>query len=61
MSSSADCPICGTPAPPGPLRPFCSERCRDRDLLNWLSDRYAVPADRDEDEANSDESFRQVE
>ena len=23
--------------------PFCSQRCRDRDLLNWLGDAYRVP------------------
>jgi endogenous inhibitor of DNA gyrase (YacG/DUF329 family) len=23
--------------------PFCSSRCRDRDLNQWLSDGYAVP------------------
>ncbi len=22
--------------------PFCSERCRDRDLGNWASEKYAV-------------------
>ena len=25
-------------------RPFCSRRCRDRDLINWLDGRYAVPS-----------------
>jgi len=23
--------------------PFCSPRCRDRDLLQWLGDGYALP------------------
>jgi endogenous inhibitor of DNA gyrase (YacG/DUF329 family) len=23
--------------------PFCSQGCRDRDLLNWLGDSYRVP------------------
>jgi endogenous inhibitor of DNA gyrase (YacG/DUF329 family) len=23
--------------------PFCSQGCRDRDLLNWLGDAYRVP------------------
>ncbi|MDT7935044.1 MAG: DNA gyrase inhibitor YacG [Sphingomonadaceae bacterium] len=54
MSSSADCPICATPALPGPLLPFCSARCRDRDLLNWLSDRYALPADGEPGEPDED-------
>jgi len=36
------CPICGKPS----MRetyPFCSERCRDRDLHRWLSGTYAIP------------------
>ena len=41
--NAARCPICGRPAEPG-LRPFCSARCRDQDLLRWLDGRYAVPA-----------------
>jgi endogenous inhibitor of DNA gyrase (YacG/DUF329 family) len=23
--------------------PFCSQGCRDRDLLAWLDERYVVP------------------
>ncbi|WES30878.1 DNA gyrase inhibitor YacG [Varunaivibrio sulfuroxidans] len=26
-------------------RPFCSERCRMRDLGRWLNEEYRVPAD----------------
>lgn len=36
------CPICGKPRTPAHA-PFCSERCRDRDLARWLTDGYAVP------------------
>jgi hypothetical protein len=36
------CPLCGKPAAPA-HGPFCSQGCRDRDLLNWLGDAYAVP------------------
>lgn len=36
------CPLCGKPAA-APHRPFCSQGCRDRDLLNWLGDAYRVP------------------
>ena len=39
----AKCPICGRPTE-SRLRPFCSRRCRDQDLLNWLAGSYAVPA-----------------
>ncbi len=37
------CPACGKPREER-FRPFCSARCRDSDLLNWLDGRYAIPA-----------------
>jgi endogenous inhibitor of DNA gyrase (YacG/DUF329 family) len=37
------CPICGKPRDQR-YRPFCSRLCRDRDFLNWVDGRYAVPA-----------------
>jgi endogenous inhibitor of DNA gyrase (YacG/DUF329 family) len=36
------CPVCGGPAS-ADHSPFCSQGCRDRDLLNWLGDAYKVP------------------
>jgi hypothetical protein len=36
------CPLCGRPAS-ADHAPFCSQGCRDRDLLNWLGDAYQVP------------------
>ena len=36
------CPLCGKPSDPG-HKPFCSQGCRDRDLLNWLDEGYRVP------------------
>ncbi|WP_380872666.1 DNA gyrase inhibitor YacG [Sphingomonas sp. DBB INV C78] len=36
------CPLCGAPATPVHT-PFCSQGCRDRDLLNWLGDAYRTP------------------
>ena len=50
---SPDCPLCGKPAAPA-RTPFCSQGCRDRDLLNWLGEAYAVPAP----PANDDEAER---
>lgn len=38
----AGCPVCGKPVAPD-HSPFCSQGCRDRDLLNWLGDAYRVP------------------
>ena len=37
----AGCPLCGKP-PSGAHGPFCSQGCRDRDLLNWLGEGYRV-------------------
>ncbi|MBV9881922.1 MAG: DNA gyrase inhibitor YacG [Sphingomonadaceae bacterium] len=36
------CPLCGKPASPA-HKPFCSQGCRDRDLLNWLGEGYRMP------------------
>ena len=38
----ANCPICGKPRNPEHF-PFCGSRCRDRDLVKWLDDGYALP------------------
>ncbi|MDE2301816.1 MAG: DNA gyrase inhibitor YacG [Sphingomonadales bacterium] len=48
------CPICQRPRSPA-FAPFCSKRCKDRDLLRWLGDGYALPGppalDPEEDKA----------
>ena len=36
----------------GAFGPFCSQGCRDRDLLNWLGDSYRVPGPPADEEAN---------
>ncbi|HUQ14147.1 MAG TPA: DNA gyrase inhibitor YacG [Novosphingobium sp.] len=36
------CPLCGKPRS-AEHAPFCSTRCRDRDLVKWLADGYALP------------------
>lgn len=42
------CPTCRAPAPfakaLNPWRPFCSERCRQRDFGAWASESFRVPA-----------------
>ena len=40
--STKTCPICGKPRS-AEHTPFCSTRCRDRDLLQWLGGGYALP------------------
>ncbi|MFK4873219.1 DNA gyrase inhibitor YacG [Novosphingobium sp. ZW T3_23] len=42
VRANAKCPICGKPRV-AEHAPFCSKRCRDRDLLQWLGDGYALP------------------
>ena len=36
------CPICRKAEADPKYRPFCSRRCRDRDLGAWLTDSYSV-------------------
>ena len=40
--SSRKCPICGKPRS-ADHTPFCSPRCRDRDLMQWFGEGYAIP------------------
>ncbi len=40
------CPACGAPslyAPANRYRPFCSERCKLRDLGAWSSEQFRLP------------------
>jgi uncharacterized protein len=36
------CPVCDRPTTPA-HSPFCSQGCRDRDLLQWLGEGYRLP------------------
>ena len=40
--TSKGCPVCSQPPVPK-FAPFCSARCKDRDLLQWLGDGYRIP------------------
>jgi uncharacterized protein len=51
------CPICKTPTDSAlnPKFPFCSERCQQRDLGNWATEKYVVSEpvfDEDDGELN---------
>jgi endogenous inhibitor of DNA gyrase (YacG/DUF329 family) len=51
------CPICKmlTDSEASPEFPFCSERCRLRDLGNWAAEKYVVSEpifDEDDEELN---------
>ncbi len=43
------CPVCGRPRH-SEFRPFCSTRCRDRDLSKWLDGAYAIPVVEEEED-----------
>jgi len=46
------CPICSRPAllrSQNPAAPFCSPRCKEIDLGQWLSEAYRVPVTDDPD------------
>lgn len=53
------CPICKRPlsadavGKPGSTFPFCSERCKLRDLGKWLNGSYQIPVEPDDDEADT--------
>ncbi|MDE1466249.1 DNA gyrase inhibitor YacG [Aurantiacibacter sp. D1-12] len=42
--STKPCPICKKPRNED-FSPFCSSRCRDKDLSAWFNDGYAVAGD----------------
>lgn len=42
MTRPQKCPLCGAPALEK-TAPFCSQGCKDRDLLNWLGEAYRMP------------------
>lgn len=43
MVASSKCPACDKPSSEE-HKPFCSKKCKDVDLLNWLDGSYSVPA-----------------
>ncbi len=51
------CPICGrfTPYADNPNRPFCSVRCKGKDLFRWVDEDYRISSPIEEGEANEDE------
>lgn len=48
-ASTGTCPICGAPTATA-LRPFCSKRCADVDLMRWLRGGYAIQSTSDDDD-----------
>jgi endogenous inhibitor of DNA gyrase (YacG/DUF329 family) len=53
QKTESGCIICGAEQSKK-FTPFCSAECADRDLANWLTGNYAIPA-ADDDEDTVDE------
>ena len=47
------CPVCDKPSQPA-FKPFCSQGCRNRDLLQWLGEGYLIPGPSAADGLDSD-------
>ena len=60
MTKSRPCPICKKPRT-AEFKPFCSARCRDRDLAQWFNDGYAVPGEPAPPEALASEDWQKDE
>lgn len=69
-SASKPCPICRKPrnhalkqrsggAQENPFHPFCSQRCKDRDLARWFSDSYTVTGPPVDPEAVASNDWRE--
>ena len=52
--SAKACPICAKPQM-GEYSPFCSSRCANSDLGNWLDGKYAISTDEASDFDDNDE------
>ena len=53
FSASKPCPICRKPRSET-FHPFCSQRCADADLANWLSGGYRIPSAGEDGDADDD-------
>lgn len=42
MTTFRKCPVCRKPRSEA-FTPFCSKQCKDRDLVRWLANGYALP------------------
>lgn len=49
LSKKPRCPVCHK-ASTAQFKPFCSNRCKDADLGNWVMGKYAIPTAADEPE-----------
>ena len=56
------CPRCGAEVIWGeqsPHRPFCSERCRNQDFIDWAKEEHRIGGDANYDDVLSDDLPKQ--
>lgn len=56
------CPACATEiiwSKENPHRPFCSERCRNKDFIDWAKEEHRIGGDNSYDDLLSDDLPRQ--
>ena len=53
-SNTSKCPICGKPTVVA-YKPFCSKKCADVDLNQWLVGNYRIAGSERVSESNDDE------
>ena len=55
------CPTCGVEViwnETSAQRPFCSERCRNRDFIDWANEEHRISGDNDYDDLLSDDLLK---
>jgi len=57
MPMRVKCPTCKTEVAweNNPYRPFCSERCRLIDLGAWATEKFKIPAEKQDIDADDDD------
>jgi endogenous inhibitor of DNA gyrase (YacG/DUF329 family) len=65
MTQVIECPICRKAVTPPSMGipspfPFCSERCRQVDLLRWSKGQYAIVEPLDPDQVDQDATAADV-
>ncbi|MFT3928664.1 MAG: DNA gyrase inhibitor YacG [Spongiibacteraceae bacterium] len=56
------CPTCRTKiiwSETNPHRPFCSERCRNKDFIDWANEEHRISGDDDHNDLLSEDLNRQ--
>jgi len=59
-TKTIDCPLCGNKSV-SPHIPFCSRRCSQLDLGNWLNEAYSIPIYDSQDDTDVRDLMEEIE